>query len=104
MRKCPPPDPWYGHLLALAPCNAECRRSVPGRLQRCRSCLIRVSRRRRLEEPSQTEIKQLPCRVRKAFGGFEVSVNNAEIVKALQRFQNLLFDTHYFRRGHRSAF
>jgi hypothetical protein len=33
-----------------------------------------------------------------------VSVNNAEIVKALQHFQNLLFDTHYFRRGNRSAF
>ncbi len=31
-------------------------------------------------------------------------MNNAEIVKALQRFQNLLLDTHYFRRGHRSAF
>jgi hypothetical protein len=58
----------------------------------------------RIGASCQTEIKQLHAVLsQKSVGGFQVAVNNAEVVKCLKCFQNLPLDADCFRPADRAT-
>jgi hypothetical protein len=53
--------------------------------------------------PRQSEIQELDSVPgQENIGGFEVSVNDSEVVKSLERPQNLAFNTQSFRSGNQA--
>jgi hypothetical protein len=66
--------------------------------------LINVTGGCRIGGSCQTEIKQLDAvSSQESVGGFQVSVNNADVVKCLQRLQNLALDADRFRGADRAS-
>jgi hypothetical protein len=60
----------------------------------------RIPQKCRIRRPRQSEIQQLDAVPgQEHIGGFQISVNDTEIVQGLQRPQDLAFDIQRFRGG-----